>query len=87
MALTKTLNIKDNFGIEITFNDTYIKVVSVSGDKHLLTAQVSTQAKKDGTHLGMKLFSFTTDMQGDNPIRQAYKHLKTLPEFEGATDC
>ena len=27
------------------------------------------------------------DIQGDNPIRQAYKHLKTLPEFSGATDC
>jgi hypothetical protein len=87
MALTKTLKIKDNFGIEITFDDTYIKVVNVSGDKHLLTTQVSTQVKKDGTHLNIKLFSFKPDMQGDNPIRQAYKHLKTLPEFEGAIDC
>lgn len=27
------------------------------------------------------------DLTGDNPIRQAYLHLKTLPEFAGATDC
>lgn len=27
------------------------------------------------------------DILGDNPIRQAYLHLKTLPEFAGATDC
>ena len=87
MELTKTINIKDNFGIEITFDDVYIKVVSISGDKHLLTAQVSTQTKIDNTHLNTKLFSFKPDMQGDNPIRQAYKHLKTLPEFEGAIDC
>ena len=26
-------------------------------------------------------------LDGDNPIRQAYMHLKTLPEFAGATDC
>ena len=27
------------------------------------------------------------DLDGANPITQAYEHLKTLPEFEGATDC
>jgi hypothetical protein len=26
-------------------------------------------------------------IDGDNPIKQAYTHLKTLPEFSGATDC
>ncbi|QTD91751.1 hypothetical protein [Burkholderia anthina] len=26
------------------------------------------------------------DMDGDNPIKQAYEYLKTLPEFQGAID-
>jgi hypothetical protein len=26
-------------------------------------------------------------LNGDNPFVQAYDHLKTLPEFAGATDC
>jgi hypothetical protein len=26
-------------------------------------------------------------LDGENPIKQAYEHLKTLPEFSGATDC
>jgi hypothetical protein len=26
-------------------------------------------------------------IDGDNPIKQAYVHLKTLPEFAGSTDC
>lgn len=26
------------------------------------------------------------DLKGDNPIKQAYEHLKTLPEFAGAAD-
>lgn len=27
------------------------------------------------------------DIEGDNPICQAYKYLKTLPDFANATDC
>jgi len=27
------------------------------------------------------------DLTGNNPIAQAYYHLKTLPEFAGAKDC
>jgi hypothetical protein len=27
------------------------------------------------------------DITGDNPIKQAYLYLKTLPEFASATDC
>lgn len=27
------------------------------------------------------------DLSGANPIAQAYAHLKTLPNFEGAVDC
>jgi hypothetical protein len=34
-----------------------------------------------------KEYSAPYDLDGPNPIRQAYLHLKTLPEFAGATDC
>jgi len=27
------------------------------------------------------------DINGENPIKQAYLHLKTLPEFADAVDC
>lgn len=27
------------------------------------------------------------NITGENPIKQAYEHLKTLPEFANATDC
>lgn len=33
------------------------------------------------------LFDCAYDMNGANPIAQAYIYLKTLPEFAGATDC
>ena len=32
-------------------------------------------------------FGCDYDMDGANPIAQAYEHLKTLPEFADAVDC
>ena len=32
-------------------------------------------------------FDCNYDLQGDNPIRQAYKYIKTLPEFSDSEDC
>lgn len=34
-----------------------------------------------------KEFSAKYELDGDNPIKQAYLHLKTLPEFANAVDC
>ncbi len=30
---------------------------------------------------------FAPELDRENFIKQAYEHLKTLPEFEGAEDC
>ena len=32
-------------------------------------------------------FGCKYEMDGANPFAQAYAHIKTLPEFAGATDC
>jgi hypothetical protein len=32
-------------------------------------------------------YSCAYDINGENPIKQAYLYLKTLPEFATATDC
>jgi len=32
-------------------------------------------------------YSCAYDINGDNPIKQAYEYLKTLPKFANATDC
>jgi hypothetical protein len=34
-----------------------------------------------------KLYEFDCDQDTSNSIAQAYEHLKTMPEFTGATDC
>jgi len=34
-----------------------------------------------------QIFSCKYDVAGENPIKQAYIHLKTLPEFVNAANC
>ena len=64
----------------------YVKVISVSGNKTQVTANV---------HLAGDAVQFTKQYQvpvsveagAPNFIEQVYKNLKTLPEFAGAEDC
>lgn len=96
MALTKNYQVvcfgtynlpwAQEFAEEKTFtlSNAYVKVLSVEGTKESLRAKVQIAA--DGKSM-VKNFNFAPNMDGDNFIRQAYKHLKTLPEFAGATDC
>lgn len=85
MALQKQMNVDAKFVGEVTVT-AYVKVESVSGTKANATAVVS--AKKSGTddEIWEKVYSFAPDLDGGNFIKQAYEHLKTLPEFAGAAD-
>lgn len=60
-----------------------IKVHSVNGTKEKATADVRFIV---GNNSFAKPYNFTPKMDGDNFIKQAYLHLKTLPEFNGAQD-
>jgi hypothetical protein len=70
-----------------TFEGCYIRVGSVSSSKTEATAVVSFLESEGGKLLYEQIYGFAIDLAGDNPIKQAYEHLKTLPEFEGAEDC
>jgi hypothetical protein len=86
MALQKTLK-KTIAGYEgelIAENVEFV-VRSVTGEKFNAVAVVKGVA--NGVEVYSKPHSFTPDMDGPNFIKQAYQHLKTLPEFEGAVDC
>lgn len=64
----------------------YVKVVSVSGNKTQITALVSFSGEE--AHLEKTyIVPVSADNESSNFIAQAYKHLKTLPDFAGATDC
>lgn len=87
MALSKTISLTDNFGESITFTDAYIRVTQASATKETCVASYKILRSKDGPDLQERFADFSIDLDGPNPIKQAYLHLKTLPEFADATDC
>ena len=64
----------------------YIKVVAIDGDKENINANVAFVHEKSQFN---KSYTFPVSVKdgSNNFIKQAYEHLKTLPEFAGAIDC
>jgi hypothetical protein len=87
MALQKNITLKTNFGNDAEFTNAYIRVDSVKVEKNFGQALVQTHKEKDGQVLEQKGYSFGYEINGLNPIAQAYNHLKSLSEFAGAVDC
>lgn len=84
MALQKTIIT----GFGITVNNAYLRVEGVQLlSKEKITFQVRASVDGQKPHFQDALFSCDYVLTGENPIKQAYAHLKTLPEFTGATDC
>ena len=69
----------------VNLGDCYIKVETVSGTKDQQLAAISIKAKNGAIKREQR--SFAPNLNGENFIKQAYEHLKTLPEFAGAVDC
>lgn len=70
---------------QVLIQDLYLKVESVFSSKKETTATVSFT--NNNSKVAERFFAFTLDLEGPNPIKQAYLHLKTLPEFADAIDC
>lgn len=87
MAFTKTSTLVNNFQEFSIFEDAYLKVTSFSGSKGTISFALSIFKKKDGVLLQKQEYLFAMDLEGSNPIKQAYEYLKTLPEFSDAVDC
>jgi hypothetical protein len=90
MALQKTFTqTQAPFNGALEIADAYWRVEQVTATKNEAVCVVTVN-KKDGdllTQVSNKRYSFFPDLSGKNFIAQAYDHLKTLPEFAGATDC
>lgn len=70
---------------ELVANDVCIKVSDMYGNKDNINFQVV------GIYNGQQIFSgsysFVPTLDGDNFIKQAYMHLKSLHDFAGSVDC
>jgi hypothetical protein len=64
----------------------YIKVITVHGNKNEISVNVNFigDAAQFTKHYQVPV---VVEAGSPNFIQQAYEHLKTLPEFAGATDC
>jgi hypothetical protein len=87
MALTQSLTLTNNFEEESFFADSYLRVNKVTAVKGLSTIELGYYKNSGGPLLITRYFTFTLDLDGPNPIKQAYLHLKSLPEFADAVDC
>jgi hypothetical protein len=84
MALTKDITTRQ--GIEI--KNAYFRVVSVRiNSKSGMEYVVAFSKDARSPAVDSTAHDCVYQLDGDNPIAQAYEHLKTLPEFAGATDC
>lgn len=86
MALTQTTK----YAVltkSVLFDNSYIKVSHISGDKTQLSLVASFLIAKDSALICQSTYAFIPDLDGGNFIKQAYEYLKTLPEFADATDC
>ena len=84
MALKKTVISPHGF----TADAAYHRVEGASVSKSRMNFQVmSYKDNSCSSYFANAPFECAYDIAGTNPIKQAYEHLKTLPEFAGATDC
>jgi len=84
MAIKKTINTV--YGFEAA--DAYHRVEGVRLEgKDKIVFQLRAYTDVGFAAVADQSFECAYDLDGENPIAQAYTHIKTLPEFAGATDC
>jgi hypothetical protein len=88
MALTQDYTeAKQGFTGQLLCANAYWRVEQVIFSKLEATATVNAYNFPGKTLLASRLLVFVPTINDQNPIKQAYLHLKTLPEFSDATDC
>ena len=81
MALAKNTEYKS-----VTIESAYFRVSSVTAQKDTMTFGLGLHATETSEMISHETYSCAYDIDGENPIKQAYEHLKTLPEFSDAED-
>ncbi len=86
MALRKTIDTA--FGVSVP--DAYHRVEAVvltHKDRMNFHVRGYVNAEVDPFFMETVLMGIGYDLDGPNPIQQAYEYAKTLAEFSGAIDC
>lgn len=84
MALQKTITTVH--GIEV--QKAYCRVEGLCLEsKSKIKFRVRSSIDGEHPHFSDDEYSCDYVLSGENPIKQAYRYLKTLPAFDGADDC
>ena len=84
MALKKTITI---FG-DIEVKNAYLRVENISiFEKTKLVFSIVGRKTPESQIISSNSYNCDYNINGDNPIKQAYLHIKSLPEFADAVDC
>lgn len=75
------------YGKTVVIADAYCRVDTINGSKNTMAIQLGIYSDQGQTLVAKKTYQFLPDLNGENFIRQAYLHLKKLPEFDQAQDC
>lgn len=65
----------------------YVRVDKVHAGKDSAVALVAFCDMATKQNIFGAAYEFAVVIDGDNFIKQAYQHMKTLPEFAGAVNC
>lgn len=82
MALQKDITTPSGIAV----SQAYCRVGLVSLTKETLNFSLMFYADKEKAPFDQRSFTCVYDLDGQNPIKQAYQHLKTLPTFSDAED-
>ena len=86
MALSKTISMYLG-SRSVDFTNAYARVSEYHGTKTRMSFVVTWAESAGMEMLKQETYQCDLDINGENPIRQAYLYLKTLPEFANAVDC
>jgi len=82
MALIKNIELPTGINVE----NAYLRVERVTITKTSMTFSLREYKEQDKPFFNEITFVDVYSIEGENPFKQAYEHLKTLPEFADATD-
>ena len=82
MALVKNIELEN--GIKV--DEAYIRVESPSITKGKIIFTARKYVSTDKPFFAEEVIECKYDIEGNNPFKQAYEHLKTLDEFKDAKD-
>ena len=84
MALQKDITTANG----LTASNAYLRVENLTlMSKNIIRFSLKSYVSSDVSEtIKTEVFACDYDITGENPIKQAYQHIKTLPEFTEATD-